>query len=384
MALFGKKKKQTEEVQTASETNSTLDLIKEAMAEAEAEKHNAANAQTMPTDEQINAARNVLAQAQKNDAAKSIPQAAKIPRGANVGVNVEIDTSVLKGLIAKFTEDKSEENMKAVMACLQDPKTLVCVPAQIITSEENKEKMKQSGGNIQLDGDLQINPVLLTDNEGKKVFPIFSGEDTIPDEIKTKTPKINMPFAQCVAIMKDMEGVETFALDPFTANIRIGISANPQAPAQIPNGANVGVNVPVDNSVIKGLIDKFNADRNQENMQAVVECLQKPETLVCIPAQIMTTQENQEKLQKGGNVEIKGEMRINPMILTDKEGKKIFPIFSGEDTIPEDVRKSTPKVNMPFAQCINMLGTMTDVEAFVLDPFTANIRIGVTKKTDAE
>lgn len=240
MALFGKKKKneaeeenKVDEVKTENtEESSTLDLIKETMEEAREERHaqmeqaaaeasnSAAEQQSvpagMPTEEEIRKAQEVLARAQQ-------ARGAEIPGGAKVGINAPINMENLKAVIKKFQQDKSQENLKLVMDCLQKPQTLVCVPAQIITSKENQEKMKQ-GGQVKLEGPIHINPVLLTDNTGKKVFPIFSGEDEIPEDLRKKTPKVNMPLGQCLNIMKGMKDVDTFALNPYSANIRIGVN----------------------------------------------------------------------------------------------------------------------------------------------------------------
>ncbi|MGN0182766.1 MAG: SseB family protein [Candidatus Ornithomonoglobus sp.] len=249
MAFWNKKKKDEEnpEVQSAAESaeeakdeESTLDIVKATMEQAkeelreernqaaeEARAAQAANEQpggAMPTADEIKHAQEILARAQA-------ARADQIPAGAKVGINAPVNTANLKAVIAQFMQSKTQENLKLVMDCLQNPKTLVCVPAQIITSKENQEKMKQ-GGEVKLEGPIQISPVLLTDNTGKKVFPIFSGEDTIPDNIKNSTPKVNLPFQQCFNIMKGLKDVTTFALDPFTANITMGVNIqqNPNAP----------------------------------------------------------------------------------------------------------------------------------------------------------
>lgn len=231
MALFGRKKKDVAEENAAAqaqekkEENSTLDLIKEAMEEAKEEKHNQLQQQAaqvsqspasgdMPSADEIRKAQEVLARA----------QAAQVQGGTKVGVNSPINASSLKAVVSQFVQSKTQENLKLVMACLQNPATVVCVPAQIVTSKENEEKMKQ-GGEVKLEGPVHINPLLLTDNTGKKVFPVFSSEDAIPDDIKKKSPKVNMPLGQCVNIMKGLKDVDTFALDPYTANIRIGVNA---------------------------------------------------------------------------------------------------------------------------------------------------------------
>lgn len=243
MALFGKKKKgeSEEELNTAAveeeKESSTLDLIKETMEEAKEERHsqlmqqaseasadNAAEQQSavpeMPSAEEIKKAQEVLARAQQ-------AQATQIPSGAKVGINAPINMENLKAVIKKFQENRNQENLKLIMDCLQKPGTLVCVPAQIITSKENQEKMRK-GGEVKLEGPVHINPVLLTDNQGKKVFPIFSGEDEIPEDLRKKTPKVNMPLKQCLAIMKGIKDVDTFALNPYTANIRIGVEIKKQ------------------------------------------------------------------------------------------------------------------------------------------------------------
>ena len=136
-----------------------------------------------------------------------------------------MNTASLKAVINNFQQSKTQDNLQKIINCLQNPKTLVCVPAQIITSKENREKMKQ-GGEMKLEGPVKINPVILTDNTGKKVFPVFSGEDMIPNDLKAKTPKVNMPFGQCLNIMRGMKDVDTVVLDPYTSNIRIGVNVN--------------------------------------------------------------------------------------------------------------------------------------------------------------
>lgn len=234
MAFWNKKKNDAPAAEENNETrsDSTLDIVKETMEQARAELREERSRETeealaaqaarkeplggaLPTADEIRHAQEILARAK---AAGN-----QIPPGTKVGVNAPINTANLKAVIAQFTGNKTQENLKLVIDCLHNPKTLVCVPANIITSKENQEKIKK-GGEIKLDGPIKINPVLLTDNNGKKVFPIFSGEDTIPDNIRNSTPKVNMPLGQCLNIMRGMKDVTTFALDPFTANITIGVN----------------------------------------------------------------------------------------------------------------------------------------------------------------
>lgn len=225
MAWFGKKKKeQAEKPEKTEQNSSTLDIIKETMEEAnrerEARMQEAAAATgggDMPTADEIKRAQEVIARAQ---AAQAQPQPQVRP---NAGVNAPINTASLKAVVNNFVQNRSQENMQKIINCLQNPKTLVCVPAQIITSKENQEKMKQ-GGEVKLEGPVKINPLILTDTTGKKVFPIFSDEGLIPDDLKKKTPKVNMPFGQCLSIIRGMKDVDTVVIDPYTANIRINVN----------------------------------------------------------------------------------------------------------------------------------------------------------------
>ena len=225
MALFGRKKKAAEEaaqtVKNESSEQSTLDLIKETMAEAREERVNRVD-NDMPTAEEIKQAQEIIARAQAADTANT-PQAAMPAQTNKAGVNAPVNTASLKAVINNFMQNKTQDNMKKIMECLQNPKTLVTIPAQIITSKENQEKLKQ-GGQVKLEGPVHINPMLLTDNKGLKVFPMFSSEDMLPDDIIKKSTKVNLPFGQCLNIMKNMKDVNNIVLDPYTANIRIGVN----------------------------------------------------------------------------------------------------------------------------------------------------------------
>lgn len=185
MSIFGKNKKNSEDkTDTPKKENSTLDLIKETMSEVEKEKKNASAQTTAPQP-----------------------------------------SFELKSAIMAFSADKSQEKLSAILKCLQNPQTLVTIGAQIVTSEEDAEKLKQ-GSEVKLEKPIQINPLLLTDNTGKTVFPVFSGNDTMPDDMKKKTQKVNLPFANCVGMMKNMKNVDTFVLDPYTANVRFTVNIN--------------------------------------------------------------------------------------------------------------------------------------------------------------
>lgn len=180
MALFGKKKP----IEKAEKPkNSTLELIKETMAEAEAEKARAQEVAPVPASDE------------------------------------------LKALIEVFLKNRNQQNIQNILKCLQLPKTFVSIPAKVVTSDEDREKLKQAG-NHKLENPVKITPILLTDNTGKKVFPVFSDEKQIPKNLLADAQKVNVPFMSCVGMLKDAKDVGTVVLDPYTANIRIDIEMN--------------------------------------------------------------------------------------------------------------------------------------------------------------
>lgn len=185
MSIFGRKSKNSAEAaDTKKSLNPTLDLIKETMSEAAKEKN---------TEQKAN-----------ESAAGSLE---------------------LKTAVAKFVSDRTRENLNAVLAHLQKNDTLVTIGAQVITGAEDEDKLK-TDGRVKLEQPLKINPMLLTDGKGETVFPIFTGSDAMPTDMRDKNTKVNLPFANCVEMIGAIKNVETFVIDPYTANIRFTVSKN--------------------------------------------------------------------------------------------------------------------------------------------------------------
>lgn len=198
MALFKKKKTNTDaaaEQKSQGSNSSTLDIIKEVMNEE-------------------NETKKAVAAQVSNETSQNMGDMLS-------GTNSDDD---LKSAIGAFVADKSKEKLDSVMNFLKKPETMVCVPARIATSKESEEILKR-GGKVKLEGTVNINPLILTDNNGVKVLPIFADERSIPDEIKKKTPVLNIPFGNCINLVKGIEEVGTIVVEPYTANIRLTINA---------------------------------------------------------------------------------------------------------------------------------------------------------------
>lgn len=185
MSIFGKKKNNSEDKTDTQKTeNSTLDLIKETMNEVKKEN--------------------------KEKSATEVP------------VNISLE---LRIAITAYLKEKSEENLNKILNCLQNPQTMVTIGAQLIPDQEEGEK-EDNSEKPNLDKPVGINPMLLADASGKKVFPVFSGWDAIPENLQKETTKVNIAFANCVDMIKNINDVKDFVLDPYTANIRFSVNIN--------------------------------------------------------------------------------------------------------------------------------------------------------------
>lgn len=189
MAIFGKKKENSKtNTEDKKNTNPTLDLIKETMNEV------------------------------KDERAKSEENKEKT-------VDINDPAAQLRAVAAMFAANRTQENLNEILKCLQNPKTLVTIGAQVITGKEDEEKMK-NGNNVKLEQPIKINPMLLTDSNSQTVFPIFSGADTMPDDMREKTTKVNLPFANCIQILQGLKNIDTFVLNPYTSNVRFSVNVN--------------------------------------------------------------------------------------------------------------------------------------------------------------
>lgn len=186
MAIFGKKKESSKtNTEDKKDTNPTLDLIRETMDEV------------------------------KDERAKSEEKI----------VDINDPAAQLRAVAAMFAANRTQENLNEILKCLQNPKTLVTIGAQVITGKEDEEKMK-NGNSVKLEQPIKINPMLLTDSNSQTVFPIFSGADAMPDDMREKTTKVNLPFSNCIQILQGLKNIDTFVLDPYTSNVRFSVNMN--------------------------------------------------------------------------------------------------------------------------------------------------------------
>lgn len=130
---------------------------------------------------------------------------------------------------------------------------------------------------------------------------------------------------------------------------------------------------PVDlsNEIFEMNVRKFQKEKNQENLLAVLRML--PGRKFIVPS-ISNMDESIER--DGDKIKLKEGVVLNPALLTAKDGKVFIPLFTKEK---EMVQKSPSGINlrMKFEQCVSMVfNDKNPIWAVVINPFTDNMIIG--------
>lgn len=130
--------------------------------------------------------------------------------------NTLLDNDIFQSRIKMFKENKTQENLLAVMKML--PKRQFVVPS--VSNME--EPFIKDGDSLKLREGAVLNPALLNSNDGKVFLPIFTDEK----EMTQKSPSgilLRFSFEQCVSIVYDKKNpVWAVVINPFTDNMIMG------------------------------------------------------------------------------------------------------------------------------------------------------------------
>lgn len=138
-----------------------------------------------------------------------------------------------------------------------------------------------------------------------------------------------------------------------------------------------------DNKKIEAILDKMKETQSNEFATQLTEALS--EAYVYVPATMPkdTDPEILKKMMENPGVEtpIPEGAQPQPCILQNDNGMKFFPVFTSE----EEMEKGTgiPKfpitLNLPFKSCLDIMSSIGDITAAVLNPFNQNIVMNVSK-----
>lgn len=109
--------------------------------------------------------------------------------------------STLLMLKHTYLEKKTQRNLNAVLRCL--------AASEVYLGERSGE------GKIKTDDGRLFEPVLITDEEGKRHLPVFSNLQVLPQEFIEDGISTKISAEICVEISKKINDLEGVVLDPF-------------------------------------------------------------------------------------------------------------------------------------------------------------------------
>ena len=143
-----------------------------------------------------------------------------------------------------------------------------------------------------------------------------------------------------------------------------------------------------DNSNIEKLLDEMKKKQSNELAAQLTEALGK--AFVYVPATMPkdTDPAILKKMMENPGVEspIPDGAQPQPCVLQNDNGSKFFPVFTSEEEMEKG--KGVPKfpitLNLPFKACLDIMSSIEDITAAVINPFNQNIVMNVSRNTPEE
>ena len=133
-----------------------------------------------------------------------------------MGVNRETlaNGNVLKALIVRYMNEKSERNYFAVLSCLRD--SFIWIPGTVKMSDEDMEKFKNGkvGDEITTEFDVKFEPDILQ-NGITKFLPVFSSPEEM-GEYGNQMSKIQKHFFEAMSFSMAKEETVGIVVNAFS------------------------------------------------------------------------------------------------------------------------------------------------------------------------
>lgn len=131
------------------------------------------------------------------------------------------DGSVLVAMKKAFLENRSQETLGSLLACLRD--SVLIVPLTVTMSERDEEKFKngKEGDEIQCEDEVHLKPDVFKTEDGSLFFPAFSQQEQMPEEYAANFSKMPFDIFKCLEMAHAIEGVGGIVLDPLTEPVSL-------------------------------------------------------------------------------------------------------------------------------------------------------------------
>ncbi len=147
--------------------------------------------------------------------------AADAPKNEKFKVTAETlrDGTVLCGLIIRFINNRTKENMFSLLSCLRDSN--VFVPCEVNMDGRDME-IGGKGDNpvmFPVKHKIQIKPQLYRDKDGKVYMPFYSRQENAKRSELRGASLVNLPYEQLVNMLADNDECSMFVADPKLYNV---------------------------------------------------------------------------------------------------------------------------------------------------------------------
>lgn len=132
---------------------------------------------------------------------------------------------------------------------------------------------------------------------------------------------------------------------------------------------------------LEEILDQLTETKESELAHQLMKELQN--SIVILPAVLppdtdpALVKQMQEMTKDGTEQPLPDEANPKPCVLEDQKGNKLFPVFTSLKQMNKDksMEQFPVRLNIPFGQCVQLMGRTKDVRSIVVNPFTHNFQV---------
>ncbi len=127
------------------------------------------------------------------------------------------DGTVLCGLVLRFLNNKTQENMFSLLSCLRDSN--VFVPCEVNMNGDDLEVENDNEVMFPVKHKIQFKPQLYKATDGNVYMPFYTRQENAkPSELQGAS-LVNLPYEKLVEMLKDNGECNRFVIDPKLYNV---------------------------------------------------------------------------------------------------------------------------------------------------------------------
>lgn len=132
---------------------------------------------------------------------------------------------------------------------------------------------------------------------------------------------------------------------------------------------------------LEKILDQLSETKKSDLAHQLMKELQN--SIVILPAILppdtdsALVEQMKEMTKDGKEQPLPEEANPKPCVLEDKQGNKLFPVFTSLEQMYKDksMEQFPVRLNIPFGKCVQLLGQTENVRSIVVNPFTHNFQV---------